>query len=258
MPSVGILVYALGAVALGLVGLVWDDFALVWQPVPSGIPGRAVLAGLFAAALAAGGMTAAWRRTAAFGTAVLGLLFTVTVLLHVPRVIAHPQVLGAWSGLAEQLALASAGLVAYTSSGEVAAARSPAYRRVALIAFGVCVLLFGAAHFGYLEETAEMVPRWLPPGQRFWAVATGIAHLAAGAAILAGVTAHLAALLLTVMFALFGALIHIPLLLADPHSHLYWVMNAMNLALTGAAWVVADSLAPARAVPAGAPAGLRP
>jgi hypothetical protein len=36
-------------------------------------------------------------------------------------------------------------------------------------------------------------------------------------------------------------LIHAPLLIAE-HSHLNWVMNAMNLALTGAAWITADSL----------------
>jgi hypothetical protein len=48
--------------------------------------------------------------------------------------------------------------------------------------------------------------------------------------------------LLTIMFALFGVLIHAPLLAADPHSHLNWVMNGMNLALTGSAWIAADSL----------------
>jgi hypothetical protein len=44
------------------------------------------------------------------------------------------------------------------------------------------------------------------------------------------------------MFAVFGILIHASLLLADPHGHLDWVMNAMNLALTGTAWVVANAL----------------
>jgi uncharacterized membrane protein YphA (DoxX/SURF4 family) len=91
-----------------------------------------------------------------------------------------------------------------------------------------------------------MVPKWLPPGQTFWAVVTGVAHVAAGVAILARRWAHLAAVLLTVMFAGFGILIHAPLLLADPHSHLNWVMNAMNLALTGSAWVMADALAARR------------
>jgi hypothetical protein len=44
-----------------------------------------------------------------------------------------------------------------------------------------------------------MVPKWIPPGQHFWAVATGVAFLLASAAILSGVLAVLAARLLTVM-----------------------------------------------------------
>jgi hypothetical protein len=44
MISFGSRVYGLGAIALGLAGLVWGDFALVWQPVPPGVPGRTALA----------------------------------------------------------------------------------------------------------------------------------------------------------------------------------------------------------------------
>jgi len=57
------------------------------------------------------------------------------------------------------------------------------------------------------------------------------------------VQARLAAILLTAMFASFTPLVHVPLLLADPASHMNWSENALNIALTGAAWVVADSLA---------------
>ena len=58
-----------------------------------------------------------------------------------------------------------------------------------------------------------------------------------------GVQARPAAIALTVMFAAFTPLVHIPLLLADPSGFTTWTENALNLALTGAAWVVADSLA---------------
>ena len=48
------------------------------------------------------------------------------------------------------------------------------------------------------------------------------------------------------MFASFTPLVHVPMLLADPTVYVNWTENALNLALTGAAWVVADSLARAR------------
>jgi uncharacterized membrane protein len=239
--SLGIRVYALGALGLGLVGLAWDDFALVWQPVPENVPNRAMLAYVFAALLTAAALAANWRRTAAVGAAVLCALFSlVALVLHLPRVITHPEVFGSWSGLAEQLALAAGGLMACAL---IAGASGEAHRwlRLGQCIFAVCLVLFGLAHFFYLRETAQMVPAWLPPDQMFWAAATGVAHVAAGIALLTRFQARLATILLTVMFALFGVLIHAPLLVAD-HSHLNWVMNAMNLALTGAAWITADSL----------------
>ena len=70
-------------------------------------------------------------------------------------------------------------------------------------------------------------------------------HIAAGVAILTGVQARLAAILLTVMFASFSVLVHVPMVLATP-SNWVWNENAVNIALIGAAWVVADSLARSR------------
>ena len=110
------------------------------------------------------------------------------------------------------------------------------------MAFALCVLLFGGAHFVYLDLTTPLVPRWLPPGAQFWAYATGLGQIAAGVAILAGRCSRLAAILLTAMYAAFAFLVHLPMLLADPASRMTWSENALNLALTGAAWVVADSL----------------
>ena len=61
-----------------------------------------------------------------------------------------------------------------------------------------------------MNLTVPLVPGWLPPTREFWAYATGIGHIAAGLAILTGVQARLAAILLTVMFACFTPLVHVP------------------------------------------------
>jgi len=244
MISLGVRVYGLGALALGLVGLAWGDFALVWQPVPQGLPGRTALAYAVAAALALAGAALNLKRTAAAGAAVLAALYGLgVILLHAPLVAAHPLTFGTWQGVAEQLALVAGGAVAWASVASLGAAPAGRVRRIGQLTFGACLVVFGLAHFFYLKFTASMVPHWLPPGQAFWAYATGAAHIAAGLAILSGVQARLAAILLTVMFAVFGALVHAPLLLADHTSHLNWAGNAINLALTGAAWVIADSFA---------------
>ena len=77
----------------------------------------------------------------------------------------------------------------------------------------------------------------------FWGYATGIAHIAAGVAILTRIQARLAAILLTIMYASFTPLVHLPMLVAKPTDHYIWSENALNLILAGVAWIVADSLA---------------
>jgi uncharacterized membrane protein YphA (DoxX/SURF4 family) len=243
MNTLGRRVYGFGAVALGLVGLAFGDFALVWQPVPPDVPHRALLAYATAAALALAGVAINFRRTAALGCGVLMVLYSLCVLLlHGPRVLAHPLTFQPWAGVAEQLALASAGVLALAGAARLGAAAAARTSRLARAAFAICLVVFGLVHFVYPAATASYVPAWLPPSQIFWAYATGVAHITAGLALLGGVQSRLAAIFLTVMFIGFGVLVHAPLLVAGQFTHLAWASNAMNLALIGSAWVVADSL----------------
>jgi uncharacterized membrane protein YphA (DoxX/SURF4 family) len=109
--------------------------------------------------------------------------------------------------------------------------------------FGLCLFSFGWAHFAYLDRTVSMVPSWLPPSQMFWAWFTALAAIAAGLAFISGVQALLAARLLTLMYVIFQIFVHTPILMAGHTVAFNWAENAVNLALVGAAWIVADSLA---------------
>jgi len=239
----GARVYGLGVMALGMVCLVGGDFVL-GQPVPGGFPGRTVLAYLVGAFLLAGGAAATWPRTAARGAAALVAYYVVVVVLLMNGRVAltHFAEFGTYSGIAEQLSIAAGGLLVYASTAKVFATSRALLTRLGQRAFGVCALFFGGAHFVYMNLTAPLVPRWLPPSPGFWAVATGTGFLAAGVALLTGVQARLAATLLTVMLASFTLVVHTPMILAGPSSRMNWTEGAVNLAVTGAAWVVADSL----------------
>jgi len=235
--------YGLGVMALAMVCLAWASFD-PGQPVPKDFPGRTVLAYAAAAFMLIAGAAVEWRRTAAWGAAVLTTYyaFIVVILMNGRVVLAHYTEFGSYSGAAEQLAIAAGGLIVYSANAKIDPALASRLTRVGQLAFGVCALLFGGAHFFYMGLTAPLVPKWLPPTQEFWAYATGLGHIAAGIAILTGVRARLAAILLTVMYASFTPLVHLPMLLANPSSQWIWSENALNLALIGAAWVVADSL----------------
>jgi uncharacterized membrane protein YphA (DoxX/SURF4 family) len=237
-------VYGLGVMALAIVSLAWGDFDL-GQPAPQHLPGRPILAYGAAGLMLATGAAVEWRRTAAWGGAALAAYYTliVVVLMDGRVMLAHYAQYGAYSGAAEQLAIAAGGLIVYAANAKIDGALAARLTHLGQLAVGVCALLFGGAHFFYMHLTAPLVPKWLPPSQVFWGYATGFGHIAAGLAILSGIQARLAAILLTAMYASFTLLVHGPMLLADPSSRTIWSENALNIALIGVAWVVADSLA---------------
>lgn len=229
------LAIGLGAVGLGVLGLISRDFAFQWQPVPMGWPAREALALLSGAVLLLGGVAVIARRTSVFGAAVLALWFGLFAIgLHLPLVIGAPGV-APLLGLAEQgaIALGAALLLAVRAPGRLPERSVPVMR----VLFGLCAIEFGTAHFVYADFTAAMVPGWIP-GHLFWAYVTGACHFAAGVAILAGVRVRLAAGLLAVMCWGFAVLLHLPRVVGDPGSRMEWTMLFVALSIGGAASVV--------------------
>ncbi|HEX3683994.1 MAG TPA: DoxX family protein [Bryobacteraceae bacterium] len=237
-------VYGLGVMAVAMACLAWGEFD-PGQPVPKDFPERTALAYAAGAFMLVAGAAVEWRRSVAWGAAALTAYYAVLVviLMNGRMLLTHYAEFFTYDSIAEQLAITAGGLIVYASTAKIDAALAARLARAGQLAFGACALVFGAAHFVYMNLTAPLVPKWLPPTQEFWAYATGAGHIAAGIAILTGVQARLAAILLTIMLASFALLVHAPTLVADSSSHTNWTEAAVNLAVMGAAWVVADSLA---------------
>jgi uncharacterized membrane protein YphA (DoxX/SURF4 family) len=243
---VSVHIYGLGAVALGLTGLVWGDFAVVWQPA-NAVPGETALGYAVAVLPLLAGLAIQWQRSAAPGALALIVLYCLAVILiDVPGGIAHPSEFVAWYGVVEHLALAAGGLVIYVYCARLESATAERLSKIGRLIFGICLIYFGLAHHFYLAYTVKMVPAWLPPGQTFWTYATAAGHIAAGLAILSGIAVRPAAILLTAMFVVFAILVHAPKIIIEPHTHFNWAENAVNFALIGSAWVIAASI-PAKA-----------
>jgi uncharacterized membrane protein len=233
-------VYGLGAIVLGLIGLTFGDFALQWQPVPKTLPAHHVLALFSAATMLALGLAVLWRRTARPAAAGLAVAYLGWVALHGPATLAEPTSIASWLGVAETLSLSVGGLALFAMLAERPSQR---LRLAARLLYGLCPLVFGLSHFAYASFTAAMVPGWIPY-PLFWAYATGCCHLAAGLAILFGVAPRLAASLLATMMGCFVVMLHIPRVMAAPGSQLEWTMTAVALSLAGAAWALRQSLPP--------------
>jgi hypothetical protein len=129
--------------------------------------------------------------------------------------------------------------------------RSATASRIGYIFFGICVVPFTTEQLVYLSGTAAFVPKWILAGQMFWAITTTIPFALAAIALLSGRSALLASRLLTAMLISFGLLVWLPAPFADPHNMFNWAGNAQNLAITGAAWIVADFLSQQRSTSMG-------
>ncbi len=245
MLALGRRVFGLGALLLGAACLYWHSFAAVWEPIPDHLDNKDLWILINGGVLVAGGLAINLpRKLAVWGALFLVLVFAFWVLvLDVGvRMIGNLGNWGVWQSVAEIAAMWMGAIISYTLVSDGHEERLHRIAHAARIVFGVCCIIFGISHFLYAKMTAGMTPHWLPPGPIFWTYLTGVGHILAGVALITGLQARLAAILLTLMFAIFSALVHIPALIHEPTSAMNWIINGINLLLVGAAWAVADSL----------------
>ena len=240
MPNtipLGRVLSAIGMIGLGGLALAFNDFVLEWTNVPDHLPARAVFAYIHGAILLLAGIGLLFNKTVRASALALELVWLVWALLRVPTVIANWRTLGS---LAEVFAITSGFLLLAGIVGP----RTETKRLEALAArycFALCMPAFGVVHFLYPAAVASWVPGWLP-GHMFWAYFTGVAHCAAGLAILSGVLAGLASRLFAIMLSSWVLILHIPRVFATQRDRHEWTTLFVALVLTGLAWILAQYL----------------
>jgi uncharacterized membrane protein len=245
--GIGQVVFALALIGLGIIGLRTDDFAMSWQPVPPGIPYHAILAYASGALLLLTGIGMFFARTAQVSALIQTInLFAWIFLLRLDGIVAHPTSAGRWLGIGENLVLATGAwtlFILFARRDSIAKfATGSAAQAIARILFGIALPLIGQSHIIFVADTAGLVPAWLPAHAAF-AYFTGAADIAAGIAVIFMVLPRLAATLCAVMMSLFTVLIWIPAVVTAPVDRLSWTALMASTAISGGAWIIADSLA---------------
>jgi uncharacterized membrane protein len=251
--GLGLGLFAVGGAGLAMLSFIYHDFAPMWHIFPASIPWRETWvygSGILVLAASAG---LCFSRTALPSALTVGTYHAVWAATQIAPVAFKPLSVGSWDGFCEALTPVLGAWVLYvllrsqSRAPEAPSTASGRAVRTAQVLFGLNCVVYGLAHFAYADFTASFVPTWLPDRLGF-AYFTGLGHLAAGVGIIVGTLPRLAATLEAIMMSLFGLLVWVPSLFAQPPPtwatppQNQWSEIVVTLLLAASAWIVATSL----------------
>lgn len=236
--------FSAGMMGLGVLALIYRDFAMVWQPVAPWVPGRTGLAYASGVLMLVAGAGLLFRGSAAWAVRVLFPYLIVWALLKVPAIVVAPQIEGVWLGFGELAMLLAGGWVLFARLGAIRQETWLGFAvgdrgiRIAKYLFAVWVIPVGLSHFFYSKATIDLIPAWIP-GRLFFAWLTGAGHIAWGLAVLFSVVPAVALTAEAAMLTVITLLVWAPRVFAQPTARLPWTAFWISWAITAAVWVLA-------------------
>lgn len=241
--GIGRVLLALAMIALGVRGLVFGDFAGIWQHIPIEHL-RAQTFFIYATALVEllTGLGTLISRTAKIAAAVMSVFVLLwMVLLKFPAIIAVPSMEAVWLGAGEIAVILAGAWIVFASlanpDGRFFSGRNGI--RNARLLLVLALPTIGLSHFFYAKITAGFIPAWLP-WHYFWAFLTGAGNIAAALGILFAVWPRLAATLEAAMLWVITLLVWLPGVIMAP-SNGSWTPFLMSAAIAAGASAVAGS-----------------
>jgi len=229
------------AVLFGVIALMWRD-PDTWQNLQEiwRLPFGGFIGVCLMIALIAGGIGMQVPRIARVAAVVLCVVYACFSLACVPGIIAGTNVYERYGCSFFLFFSMLSGAIALYAATEANAARAAVVGGLVRPALGVCAISFTLGQALLLRNTADLVPTWIPPSPMFWAILTTVAFALAAVAILINRQARLAMRLMTLMLGLFGALVWVPRVIAQPKEHGMWSECVLTFLITGACWMVAE------------------
>lgn len=239
--------FAIGMIGLGILALIYGDFAMVWQPVPAWLPGRTALAYASGIVMLACGVGLLFRATSAWAMRILLPYLFIWMCLKLPALLVAAKIEAVWLGFGELAALFAGGWFLFARLADLQPDSPLAFLtgeralRFAKIFYGAWLVPIGLSHIVYVKATADLVPAWLPY-RAGWAYLTGAGHIAAGLGILFSVFPHAAAFAEAAMIGVFTIVVWGPAIAASPKARLPLTAFFISWAIAAAAWAVAQNV----------------
>jgi uncharacterized membrane protein len=242
------IIFAVMMIGLGVIGLVYGDFAMGWQRIPiQHLPGRQFFAYASAVIELVIGLGLLMQRTISVSSRILFVFLLLwAVLLKLPAVVTVPQMEATWLGFGEIAVILAGGWVLFAAhAGEwerthLKFAVGASGIRIARILFALSLPMIGLSHFFYSPQTVALVPAWLPD-RLAWAYLTGGGNIVAGIAVLFAIFPRLAATTEAAMLGIITLLVWGPGLVTKPTDRLQVTAFLISSVIACGAWIVADS-----------------
>jgi uncharacterized membrane protein len=169
------------------------------------------------------------------------MFFLFVVLLHVPRIIGKSSDGNEWTSGFVALAMCGGAWILACAAPLEEREKADPFLKLGKYFFALALVAFGIQHFVYARFAAGLGPPWYL-GRPIWACFFGTVLVGAGAAILLGKKAQLAAMLLAMILFLLFLLLYVPRIIGQLHNPNPWTSGFEILALCGCALVLAGNL----------------
>ena len=247
--------FALGLIGMGVLALVYGDFAMGWQPVAQWFPARTALAYASGVLMVLCGAALFFRATTAWALRILLPYLVLWQMLKFPALVVAPKMEAVYLGFGELAVLLAGGWTLFARLGrgsDTAFAWASGERalRVARYYLAIWIIPIGLSHMLYLKPTMDLIPPFLP-GKMFWAYLTGIGQIASGLGLLFGVFPRIAAYAEAAQISLYTLLIWLPAILlnnknlgpsfAQANRRLSFTAFLISWIIAAAAWAVAQN-----------------
>jgi uncharacterized membrane protein len=242
-----LVLFCVGLLGLGVLALIYGDFAMVWQPVPAWLPARTAVAYASGVLMLLLGVGLFLPPTRVWSVRILFPYLALWALLKVPDVVVAPRMEATYLGIGELTMLLAGGWTLFACLGDIPPTSPLAFLagdrgvRMARILFAISVVPVGLSHLVYVQATMGFIPHWLP-FPKGWAILTGAGQMASGLGLLFGVLPRIAAWAEAGQITCYTLLVWLPQVITGPKTRLNWTAFFISWIIGAAAYAVAQNV----------------
>jgi len=237
--AIGKLFFAVAILAIGIIHLVTGHFPAGLLFVDPKFPAASILAYVNGAVLIIISLLVFSKKYEYPGECIAAVVWLILLLVvHLPKLITTYNSPSEWTPTFEVAGIFAGSLILMGNSS----IKNNSSRLILIgsYIFAVSIFVFAVLHLKYLDFIVTLIPAWLP-FRLLWAYVVMVAFFAASISLFIRVLVRLATSLLALMFFIWFCILHIPRVVASPHTETEWTSMFVVLIFSGIALLIAGS-----------------